>query len=201
MPNDFGVSGLRLVLYAKRHKRIRFELRYNRSIQSILSRRFTGTLTPQLESMYVALSEHKRVSQKRLKRMIRALPDLAYSERADYHVFADFIETLSEVSRLIPSFNLRATFSQLVNTGRMVVHLDTPDHEVMEELKRQYIVTDENSAYIRHDNDTRIYALTPRYLTIVQGFREVFREGGGGIVTLYNCYKSFYVLCLKCSEM
>ncbi len=173
--NDFGAHGLRLVLYAKRHKRIRFEMRYHQSARRLFSNDFKRTLTTDLESLYDAMSEYTRTSERRLTRMIRALPDLAYSERAEYHVFADFLVTLAEVHRQIPHLSLRHTFSQLANTGRIIVHLDTDEHRAMELLKEEYIVTDENSAYLRHDDDTKIYALTSRYLNIMRGFREVFR--------------------------
>lgn len=168
--NDIGPQEMRLCVYAKLLKRVRFEIRYYRSIRRILGRReFSSDLEGTLEMIY-AFREN---AQQRLQKMMSALPDLNYSQRAEYHKLAEFLTIMSDIHRDYPSISLNQTYSLLINTGRVVVTNGSRMHDLMEALRREYIV-ETNSAYVRNDSGNTVYTLMPRYQDIIRAFREVF---------------------------
>ena len=171
--NDFGVKGLKLVTYAKLHNRVRFELRYNNGLRRIFNSRFNRDVGNNLSSLFVMLQEYKRISQKRLLRMVRALPDLSLTERAQYHEFIDFLVLLGDIHREFPSHSVRQTLSLLVNLGRITVTRESEDHRLLERMKEAYIV-EEQTAYLRNEGDTVIYSLLIRYRNTINAFGEIF---------------------------
>jgi hypothetical protein len=175
--NDLGTRGLRLSAYAKLGNRIRFELRYNQTLRRLLAYQRTSNISSSIDGIFELLQIFKENTHRRLRRMLRALPDLARTERAEYHVFADFLVLLADLHRDYPNVGLRNTLSTLINNGRYVVQPDSPRHEIMERLREDYIV-ETPEAYIRNDNDEIIYTLTPRYRNVIEAFRDVFEEMG-----------------------
>lgn len=173
--NDFGTAGLKLVTYAKLENRVRFELRYNRGLRRIFNSRFSNALGTNLPSLFLMLREYRRISQKRLFKMVRALPDLALTERAQYHEFIDFLVLLGDIHRDFPSHSVRQTLSLLINLGRMTAVRGGDDHRLLERMKADYIIT-EQTAYLRNDGDAVIYSLLPRYRNVVNAFGEIFEN-------------------------
>lgn len=177
--DDFGIQDLKLVVYAKLHNRVRFELRYNRSLLRYFSgNRRNNINTGTSDGFFLALSMYKADMQKRLKKIVRAMPDLALTERSEFSVLADFLYELSEAHKDIPNVSVRRTISMLLHSNRVIAPQGSHDETVMRRLAKRNIVHSE-SPYPRNDNRNKIYRRNQRYYELAMNFRRVFEEPEG----------------------
>lgn len=173
--NDFGVSGLKLIVYAKHLNRVRFELRYNRSIKRLFPRGCSALLTEDIEGLYSALNRYKEQSKDRLQKIINAMPDLALTERSQFSLLSDFLHELSNAHEGIQTVSIRNTLSTLLQTNRVAVTKNSDEHEVMKRLQTKYIVRND-SAYLRRDGQHIVFRLNDSYYSLMMNFRTVFEE-------------------------
>lgn len=172
--NNFGAEDLRVIVYAKTHNRVRFEVRYNRSLQRLLNGDQYNACGNGLDGMLSVLALFKKNSRRRLKKLIQAMPDLALSERSDFHVLADFLDIVSKAHNDFPHTNMRTTLSLFINSGRVIADRGSRTDELMQRLARDHIVKN-ISAELRNDGERKIYHLTPRYFGLLRSMTSVFR--------------------------
>lgn len=173
--NNFGVANQKLAVYAKTYTRVRFELRYNKSIRRLFPQRETSEIGNELAGLYQILDLYKQNARRRLLKLMNAMPSLSISERSEYALLADFLHELSSAHEGIEGVSVGTTMSRLLHNHRVVVTRDTEDHTVMRRLESSHIVK-RSRPHLREDGPERLYRLNDAYHALVMNFRRVLDE-------------------------
>jgi hypothetical protein len=172
---DLDVEGLRLIVYAKTYKRIRFEVRYNKSIRPLFDGTSYADIGRDFEDIFTALEAYKALAKERVQIVINALPDLNRTGRMDYNDFAVFLTKLARMHQKYQAeTGLDEILSILINNDGIVVRRNTNNYRLMECLERELIVKKPRATRQAPRGEQR-YILNSRYVDVISAFREVFR--------------------------